>query len=249
MPQLAYEYRLYKLFEGNVDGIPKVSYFGREGDFNIMVMEILGPTLETLFRFCDRKFTEQTVAMLALQCIERVQYMHSKSFIHRDIKPENFLIGVGRKEQMIHIIDFGLSKRYVDPITGNHISLRKNKGMMGTLRFSSITSTKGHEQSRKDDLEALGYMFAYFLNGGQLPWMGMAEVSSSDSDGPCSKREELSLRRVREIKEQTTPDQLFPKFMFQPEFATYLRYCRNLGFEEVPDYKYLKDLFQAIIKR
>ena len=143
-----------------------------------------------------------------------MQYLHSKQFIHRDIKPENFLIGVGRKEQIIHIIDFGLSKRYVDPITGKHISHRKNKGLMGTLRFSSISSTKGHEQSRKDDLEGLAYMFAYFLNGGHLPWMGMVEVSSSDSDGPSAVQEELTLKRVREVKEQTSAEQLFPKFMF-----------------------------------
>jgi len=74
---------------------------------------------------------------------------------------------------MIYVIDFGLAKRYIDPTTGNHITLRKNKGIMGTLRFCSIRATKGHEQSRKDDLEGLGYMFAYFLNGGNLPWMGV----------------------------------------------------------------------------
>ena len=123
VPQLQYEYQLYKLFEGGV-GIPKVFYFGQEGDYTVMVMEMLGPTLETLFQFCNRKFSEQTVAMIALQCLDRLEHLHYKNFIHRDIKPENFLIGTRAKDQVIHVIDFGLAKRYRNPTTGTHITFR-----------------------------------------------------------------------------------------------------------------------------
>lgn len=80
-----------------VVGIPKIHYFGVEGDFNILVMEILGPNLEDLFKYCDKKFSLKTISMIAIELVERIEYIHRKGFIHRDIKPENFLIGGGKK--------------------------------------------------------------------------------------------------------------------------------------------------------
>lgn len=140
MPQLEYEYQIYKQLEGGASvGIPQVYHFTKEGDFNIMVMDIMGPSLESLFQFCEKKFTEETVAKIAIQCLERIKYLHSKGFIHRDIKPENLLIGKGpRMEDTINLIDFGLTKRYKDPKTGHHISLKVNRGPVGTLRFCSL---------------------------------------------------------------------------------------------------------------
>lgn len=177
--------------------------------------------------------------MIGYQCLMRLEHMHSRNFIHRDIKPDNFLIGCGKREDVIHIIDFGLAKRYRNPITGTHITFKKNKGQMGTLRFSSINATKANEQSRRDDLEALGYMLAYFLNGGRLPWSGFADKELED----CSPmRNKGAFRRVRDIKEQTTPEELFPPWVCQ-EFSHYLHYCRMMPFEALPDYEFLKNLF------
>ena len=160
------------MFEGGT-GLSTVHYFGVEGDYNVMVMDILGPCLEALFQFCDRKLSLKTILIMAIQCIERIEYIHSKEFIHRDIKPENFLIGIGKKANLVYTIDFGLAKRYRDPKTGQHIVFKENKGMTGTARYASMNAHQGHEQSRRDDLEAIGYMISYFVRGGELPWMGL----------------------------------------------------------------------------
>ncbi len=87
-------------------------WFGNEADLNILVMELLGPTLEDLFNLCEKQFSLKTVCMLAEQLISRLEYIHLQSYIHRDIKPENFLIGLGKKSNVCYIIDYGLAKKY-----------------------------------------------------------------------------------------------------------------------------------------
>ncbi|CAE8632118.1 unnamed protein product, partial [Polarella glacialis] len=136
-PQLLYESKLYKILAGGV-GVPNVHWYGVEGDYNVMVIDLLGPSLEDLFSFCNRKFSLKTTLMLADQMINRVEYMHAKNFIHRDIKPDNFLIGLGKKANQVHIIDFGLAKKYRDPKTQQHIPYRENKALTGTARYASV---------------------------------------------------------------------------------------------------------------
>ena len=157
-----------------IEGFPKIQYFGTEGDFNVMVMDVLGPSIETLHLFCERKFTPKTVALFAIQALYRLEYLHSKGFIHRDIKPENFLIGTGKRTSTIFLIDFGLSKRFEDPKTGGHISFKGNKGATGTIRYTSLSASSNYEQGRRDDLESVCFVLSYLLNRGQLPWMGVS---------------------------------------------------------------------------
>ncbi|XP_071908889.1 casein kinase 1-like protein 2 isoform X2 [Coffea arabica] len=187
-PQLLYESKLYRILQGGT-GIPNVRWFGVEGDYNVLVMDLLGPSLEDLFNFCSRKLSLKTVLMLADQMINRVEFVHSKSFLHRDIKPDNFLMGLGRRANQVYVIDFGLAKKYRDTSTHQHIPYRENKNLTGTARYASMNTHLGIEQSRRDDLESLGYVLMYFLRG-SLPWQGLKAGTKKQ------KYEKISERKV-----------------------------------------------------
>ncbi|CAL5413594.1 unnamed protein product [Camellia sinensis] len=220
-PQLHYESKLYMLLQGGT-GVPHLKWFGVEGEYNAMVIDLLGPSLEDLFNYCNRKFTLKTVLMLADQLINRVEYMHSRGFLHRDIKPDNFLMGLGRKANQVYIIDYGLAKKYRDLQTHKHIPYRENKNLTGTARYASVNTHLGVEQSRRDDLESLGY--------------GLKAGTKKQKYDKISEKKML------------TPIEVLCK-SHPSEFISYFHYCRSLRFDDKPDYSYLKKLFRDLFIR
>ncbi|XVE53734.1 hypothetical protein DITRI_Ditri03aG0026300 [Diplodiscus trichospermus] len=233
-PQLLYEAKLYNILQGG-SGIAHIKWFGVNGEDNVLVLDLLGPSMEDLFVYCGRKFSLKTVLMLADQMITRIEFMHAKGFLHRDIKPDNFLMGLGRKANQVYIIDFGLAKRYRDPNTNRHIPYRENKNLTGTARYASCNTHLGIEQSRRDDLESLGYVLLYFLRG-SLPWQGLkAATKKQKYDKICEKK-------------LSTPIEVLCK-SHPVEFASYFHYCHSLTFDQRPDYGFLKRLFRDLFTR
>jgi len=233
-PMLMYEAKLLRHLQG-VTGFCNVHYSFSEGNYNVMVMDLLGPSLESLFNKCGRKFSLKTVLMIADQMLYRVEYLHSKNYIHRDIKPDNFLIGDTAGSNIVHMVDFGLAKKYRGRTTQQHIPYREGRGLTGTAAYASINAHRGIEQSRRDDLEAVGYVLMYF-NRGQLPWQGCRAATPADR-----------YRKIMECK-MSTPIETLCKG-HPAVFAAYLVYCRSLRFEDRPDYPYLRRLFKDLFMR
>ena len=231
-PQLLFEAKLLKSIPGT--GIPVMHWFGIAGEYNAMVMDLLGQNLEDLYNYCAKNFSLKTILMITIQMIERLKHVHDNHYIHRDIKPENFLIGKDTTAKTIYLLDFGLAKRYRDEYTHIHIPLKENRNLTGTARYASCNAHNGLEQSRRDDMESIAYVILYFFRK-KLPWQGLK----------CKDKNEKHAK-IKEIKMSMTPEKLFeglPK-----EFADYLTMVKKLGFEDEPTYKNYIQMFTRLFK-
>ncbi len=214
-------------------GIPSIELYKEEDNYNIMIMQLLGKSLEGLLKeSTEKKFSAKTIALIGIELIPILKFIHDKHIIHRDIKPDNFAIGYDDPCQ-IYILDFGLAKKYRSSKTLKQNPMVKHSKLTGTARYASVNALKGLEQSRRDDLESLGYVFAYLIIG-SLPWQGMK-----------AKTKEEKYAKILSKKINLVIDALLKN---EPqELIDYIRYCRNLKYEEEPNYSYLIGLFKAII--
>ena len=198
-------------------------------------MELLGKSLDVIFEEQNKKFTLKTISMLAIQMIERIEFIHNKNIIHRDIKPDNFSMGIDNKNYILYILDFGLSKKYKSTKTKEHIKYKENRKLTGTARYASINALGGCEQSRRDDLESIGYVLIYFLKS-NLPWQGLKIEKGEDR-----------FKKIYLKKKEINSEILC--FGLPNEIKMFIDYTRNLKFEENPDYSFLKGLFVSILER
>lgn len=229
--RLIYEYKIYMtLFGDKINiGIPKIYKLIQTTEYNMMIMELLGPSLEKIFISYNNKFKLETVCNIGIQIITLLENIHNRGIIHRDIKPNNFLIDC-KNIKKINIMDFGLSKKYRDE-NNNHMIYKEMKSFVGTARYASLNIHNGIEPTRRDDLESVGYMLIYFMKG-ILPWQGLAR----------GKRDQNKI--IGKCKNDTSINELCDKLPIC--FAQYIWYCRNLKYDETPNYLYLKTLFEKI---
>jgi serine/threonine protein kinase len=227
--RLKEEYEIYRKLRKNgiKTGIPKVSAYIETSKSNMMVMQILGKSLDTLLSENNGIFELNTTLKLSIDIVKLLKNIHNAGFVHRDIKPNNFLVGYENKCDELYIMDFGLSKQYINE--HKHMNMRVERSLIGTARYASINVHMGIEPSRRDDLESVGYMLIYFLKG-KLPWQGLKKKKGDDL-----------IKIIGDTKMYTNIKKLCENI---PEcFYEYIQYCRKLKFNEDPDYDYLIKLF------
>lgn len=223
---------LYKL--RHCPGIVKIITTGRTKKYNILIEPLLGGTLYSLYLDQNKNFTLKDICLISLQCISRLESVHNKGIIHCDIKPENFCVGL-RDKRIIYLIDFGISKKYRSDRTKKHIQFNITKTMCGTARYASMNALSGLQLSRRDDLESLSYMILYFLTK-KLPWQGITAKSLAT--------------RYKKIYEKKSELEKWDKFLSLPrQIQNFIKYCRNLGFSEDPNYKLMKNFFYDLMKQ
>jgi serine/threonine protein kinase len=228
VPQLMGECEVYAQLAGGA-GVAEVLWSGSDAKHNFLAMELLGASLEALSAPA-RPLGMKTVLMVVEQTLAQVPYLHLRGFVHRDIKPANLLVGCGRARGVVHLIDFGASRRYRDAATGRHIEIAGNRPLVGTVRYASVAAMQGTEQSRRDDREALGYAWPALLRGA-LPWQDLAADRRAGAE------------RVLRMKMALAPDGL------PEEFAAYFRAVARLRFNDEPDYAALRAMFRALFVR
>jgi len=181
-------------------------------------------------------FSLKTVLMLALQMIDRLEFVHSRGILYRDIKPHNFVMGIGDRQGQVYILDFGLAKIYLDS-EGNHCAgvRKKRTSVTGTVRYSGLNVHSGWDASRRDDLEATGYMLIHFLRG-DLPWLGLKATSK------LTKHEIIGRKKADTPYEELCNG-------YPDEFREFFIYVRSLQFVDKPDYNYLRNLFMNLFER
>ena len=213
--------------------IPFIKSYGYSGDFNVLVMQLLDKSLEDLINKYNT-FSIKTVAILGYQMVNILQYIHDRHIIHRDIKPDNFVMGAQEDNAKLYILDFGLAKKYRSSRTLVQYPYVKKKKLTGTARYASIHALEAYEQSRRDDLESVGYVLMYFLRG-NLPWQGLKVRSKEDR-----------YKKILEKKKETSTQDLCKEFPH--EFFEYVDYTKNLEYEENPDYDFLRQKFLDVLK-
>lgn len=228
--QLRHEFSIYKKIVGQ--NTPKVFEYGKiefENQFlNCMTMELLGKSLEKIYSSLNNTFSIKTIFMIGKACLNRIEYLHHRHYVHRDIKPENFVLD--KTSRKIYLIDYGLAKEYRSPTTLLHRPFKGDKSLTGTARYAALNTHLGYEQSRRDDLESLGFMLIYFFKG-RLPWQGLKAETKAEK-----------YNKIKEVKANTTMYDLCQGL--PNEIYLYMVHVRNLLYDQIPDYAFLESLFE-----
>ena len=214
----------------NTSGIPLIKWFGRDSQNYYMVIDLLGPSLESL-KLTQSVFSLNLVLQIGIEVTKLLKSIHEKGLVHRDIKPDNFLLGLPGDKSKLFLIDFGFCKAYMKD--NDHIALKKMYNLIGSKTYASINAHNFLELSRRDDMESLGYMLVY-LYSGSLPWQDMSQINNMNDD--------LN-NKIKELKISLIDDMNILKV-----FLDYIKYVRGLDFYETPNYNYIiHELFEREI--
>ncbi|KRX49225.1 Casein kinase I isoform delta-like [Trichinella murrelli] len=233
---LCFEKKVYKFLSGS-SFVPAIKYFGTDNFNFYLSMELLGPNMEDVLEARNRELLLTDVCSYAVQIIKAIQFIHERGFIHRDLKPENILLRQRdlSTHEVVSLIDFGCAVRYrVSKCKFSHIAYREKLPVMGTLRYMSISAHLGIQQSRRDDMQTIGYILTYLAKG-KLPWQDMQVTSFAEQN-----------MEVASMKIRMKPQHLCQGL--PSAFSNYMKYCRSLDFASEPNYNYLYRLFETTEK-
>ncbi|CAN0900149.1 Casein kinase 1-like protein HD16 [Linum grandiflorum] len=227
-----YEWQVYSNLNGCY-GLPLVHYKGQQGDYYILVMDMLGPSLWDVWNSNNQMLSEQMAACIAVEAISILEQLHARGFVHGDVKPENFLLGQPGTphEKKLYLVDLGLASRWKDATSGRHVDYdQKPDVFRGTVRYASVHAHLGRTGSRRDDLESLAYTLIFLLRG-KLPWQGYAGENKGFL--VCKK------------KMATSPEMMC--CLCPPPFQHFLEMVTNMKFDEEPNYSKLISIFDSVI--
>jgi serine/threonine protein kinase len=234
--QLRHEYKVYRELHkyGHVQGFPLHHHFGPTSSGNLLILDLLGPSLDSLLNQCNGKFSLKTTLQIADQTIIRLESLHSRNLIHRDVKPDNFCLGLNDNE-IIYCLDLGLSQLYIDKHTKKHLPYCEYKSLVGTPRYASTHTHKGLRYGRRDDLMSLAFTLIYFLKG-SLPWQGIQIANKEEK-----------YQKIAHLKNTIPVEELCSGI--PTEFGTFLQYTKDLKFDEKPNYSLLRNMFMDVYVR
>ncbi|XP_078430883.1 casein kinase 1-like protein HD16 isoform X2 [Wolffia australiana] len=228
-----YEWQVYNTLNGCY-GLPLVHYKGRQGDYYILAMDILGPSLWDVWNSVGQAMSPDMAACIAVEAISILEKLHLKGFIHGDVKPENFLLGQpgSPDEKKLFLIDLGLASKWRDSSSGQHVEYDQRPDIFrGTVRYASVHAHLGRTGSRRDDLESLAYTLIFLIRG-RLPWQGFQGENKSYL--VCRKKMAIA------------PDTLCG--YCPAPFRNFLEMVTNMKFDEEPNYLKLISLFDSLIE-
>ena len=213
-------------------GIPKLISFGQKSNYNILIETLLDKSLHYIYLEKKKHCNINDLCVIAIQLIDRLEWIHSKDIVYGDVKPENFLLGLD-DPNVIYIVDFGLCKKYRSSKTGKHILPKRRGTFSGTLSYASVNALKGKVLSRRDDLISLGYVLIKLIKK-SLPWI-------SDFNSLNKK----TYTQIINLKQNDAYGKLFESIPC--ELVEFVKYSKKLKFEQDPDYSYLRSLFIKIL--
>ncbi|MCQ2818873.1 MAG: casein kinase 1 family protein [archaeon] len=225
-----FEAKVLKYLQGGI-GIPKYFDFFSNELYSFLIMEKLSQDIKSFIK-TQPKILESALINISMQMLTRLEFLHNKGFIHRDIKPDNFCLGSSKSNTLVYLIDFGLCKRYLTK-EKTHIEFSENEQMIGTPKYASINSHLEVSLSRRDDLESLAYTIIFLFRRGSLPWDKVKALTLAEKNN-----------KIMDLKIQT-PEEDICQGLHQ-NLVKFLRYTKQLKFEETPDYKYLYNLLKEM---
>ena len=228
------ELKVLKYLQGGI-GVPRFISYGSSSEYNYLIMELLSDNLNDIFHTHNEHCSLENIINISIQMLDRIEFLHSKGFIHRDIKPENFALGNKKSNRnIVYLIDYGLTKPFINKNTKMHIPYSEGKKFVGTLRYASPNSHFGIALSRRGDLISFTYCVMYFING-SLPWEKIKKRKDDDTYAD-----------ILTYKLGITSDNAYNKENIHPNLIKIVTYVMGLKFEEMPNYNYIRKLIIEI---